>query len=140
VTVQVPEQPAPQVTVNVPEQPPAQIVVENTVQVPEQPQPIVTLQMPDPKPVRRCGEQGLLAWMQALSERLRMVRVCCGDWTRVCGGRRCCDESSTSMHIQAPLHGFPRAELEFLLPGLSISSSAPPTASCARPAISASAA
>jgi hypothetical protein len=33
-----------------------------------------------------CGEHGLLAWMQALAERLRRVRVCCGDWTRVCGG------------------------------------------------------
>lgn len=34
-----------------------------------------------------CGERGILAWMQALSERLRRVRVCCGDWTRVCGGK-----------------------------------------------------
>ena len=33
------------------------------------------------------GECGLQAWMQALSERLRRVRVCCGDWTRVCGGK-----------------------------------------------------
>jgi hypothetical protein len=33
------------------------------------------------------GECGLLAWMQALSERLRRVRICCGDWTRVCGGK-----------------------------------------------------
>jgi hypothetical protein len=32
------------------------------------------------------GECGLLAWMRALAERLRRVRVCCGDWTRVCGG------------------------------------------------------
>lgn len=28
---------------------------------------------------------GLSAWMQALCERLRRVRVCCGDWTRVLG-------------------------------------------------------
>lgn len=33
------------------------------------------------------GEQGLLAWMQALAARLRRVRVCSGDWKRVCGGR-----------------------------------------------------
>lgn len=33
------------------------------------------------------GERGLLAWMQALAERIRRVRVCCGDWTRVCGGK-----------------------------------------------------
>lgn len=29
------------------------------------------------------GERGLGAWMQALCDRLRLVRVCCGDWTRV---------------------------------------------------------
>jgi hypothetical protein len=33
------------------------------------------------------GECGLLAWMEALAERLRRVRVCCGDWQRICGGR-----------------------------------------------------
>lgn len=33
------------------------------------------------------GEQGLLAWMRALAERMGRVRVCCGDWTRVCGGK-----------------------------------------------------
>lgn len=26
----------------------------------------------------------LRAWMQALSDRLRRVRVCCGDWSRIC--------------------------------------------------------
>ena len=30
------------------------------------------------------GERGLDAWIAALSERLRRVRVCCGDWERVC--------------------------------------------------------
>jgi site-specific DNA-adenine methylase len=28
----------------------------------------------------------LYAWFRSLSERLRYVRVVCGDWTRVCGG------------------------------------------------------
>ncbi len=28
-------------------------------------------------------EQGLYAWMQALRDRMRRVRVCCGDWMRV---------------------------------------------------------
>jgi site-specific DNA-adenine methylase len=32
------------------------------------------------------GECGLLPWMEALAERLRRVRVCSGDWRRVCGG------------------------------------------------------
>src|SRR5690606_10237039 len=27
--------------------------------------------------------EGLVAWMEALADRLRFVRVCCGDWTRV---------------------------------------------------------
>jgi hypothetical protein len=33
------------------------------------------------------GECGLVEWMRALAERLKRVRVCCGDWRRVCGGR-----------------------------------------------------
>jgi DNA adenine methylase len=28
---------------------------------------------------------GLVAWMQSLAQRLRHVRVCSGDWSRVCG-------------------------------------------------------
>jgi hypothetical protein len=40
----------------------------------------------DPDGNPGLGECGLLSWMQALSSRLRRVRVCCGDWTRVCGG------------------------------------------------------
>lgn len=31
------------------------------------------------------GEAGIYAWMDALSARLRRVRVCCGDWKRVMG-------------------------------------------------------
>lgn len=30
------------------------------------------------------GRSGLYAWMQALADRLRRVRVCCGDWARIC--------------------------------------------------------
>jgi hypothetical protein len=33
------------------------------------------------------GERGLLEWMRALAERVRRVRVCCDDWTSVCGGK-----------------------------------------------------
>ena len=29
------------------------------------------------------GEHGIYAWFDALSQRLRRVRVCCGDWSRV---------------------------------------------------------
>ncbi len=38
------------------------------------------------EPNAGLGERGLLEWMRALSTRLERVRVCCGDWTRVCGG------------------------------------------------------
>lgn len=36
-----------------------------------------------------CQERtdALLAMMRKLADRLRMVRVCCGDWTRICGGK-----------------------------------------------------
>jgi hypothetical protein len=33
----------------------------------------------------QARDGGLLPWMQALCDRLRRVRVCCGDWTRVLG-------------------------------------------------------
>lgn len=44
----------------------------------------------DAAPPHRCtkcgdGGCGLLCWMHALADRLRRVRVCCGDWSRVCG-------------------------------------------------------
>jgi hypothetical protein len=35
--------------------------------------------------VNRQRGAGLLGWFEALSERLRFVRVCSGDWSRVCG-------------------------------------------------------
>jgi hypothetical protein len=43
----------------------------------------------DPDPmldVRDPYTPGLYEWFRQLSERLRRVRVVCGDWTRVCGG------------------------------------------------------
>lgn len=36
--------------------------------------------------VREPYNKNLWAWFRELSERLRRVRVVCGDWTRVCGG------------------------------------------------------
>jgi hypothetical protein len=33
----------------------------------------------------RAPAEAIIAWMQALQHRLRAVRVCCGDWTRVLG-------------------------------------------------------
>lgn len=34
---------------------------------------------------RRNKDTPLLSYMRALAERLRRVRVCCGDWSRICG-------------------------------------------------------
>lgn len=43
----------------------------------------------EPEPeldVRDPYTPGLYTWFRALSERLRRVRIVCGDWNRVCGG------------------------------------------------------
>ena len=32
-----------------------------------------------------AGRGGIVEWMQAIASRLRHVRVCCGDWSRICG-------------------------------------------------------
>lgn len=34
-------------------------------------------------PISEEGERGIYPWFRTLSERLRDVRVCCGDWSRV---------------------------------------------------------
>ncbi len=38
------------------------------------------------KSVQEPYNMNIYAWFRALSERLRYVRVVCGDWTRICGG------------------------------------------------------
>lgn len=48
------------------------------------------------------GEQGLYAWMQALSERLTCVRVCCGDWSRVCGPSPTFKNGLTAVFLDPP--------------------------------------
>jgi hypothetical protein len=48
------------------------------------------------------GAQGLLAWMQALAERLRRVRVCCGDWTRVLGPTPTVHQGLTGVFLDPP--------------------------------------
>lgn len=35
--------------------------------------------------LQKFANEGLLDWLSDLAERLRRVRVCCGDWTRVTG-------------------------------------------------------
>lgn len=49
-----------------------------------------------------AGEHGLYAWMQALSERLSRVRVCCGDWSRVCGPTPTFKNGLTAVFLDPP--------------------------------------
>ena len=51
------------------------------------------------------GEAGGLAWMEALAERLRRVRVCCGDWSRVCGPTPTVKQGLTGVLLDPPYSG-----------------------------------
>ena len=51
---------------------------------------------------RGTGEAGLLEWMRLLSERLRRVRVCCGDWSRVCGPTPTVKQGTTAVFLDPP--------------------------------------
>lgn len=48
------------------------------------------------------GERGLLAWIVALSERLRFVRVASGDWSRVCGPTPTVKLGTTGVFLDPP--------------------------------------
>lgn len=48
------------------------------------------------------GNQGVSAWMQALSDRLQSVRVCCGDWTRVLGPSVTFKHGTTGIFLDPP--------------------------------------
>lgn len=45
---------------------------------------------------------GLVAWMQALAARLRRVRVCCGDWARICGPAPTFKQGLTGVLLDPP--------------------------------------
>jgi DNA adenine methylase len=47
-------------------------------------------------------ENGLYTWMLALAERLRYVRVCCGDWTRVMGPAITIKSSTNGVFLDPP--------------------------------------
>ena len=51
------------------------------------------------------GSGGGLAWMEALAERLRRVRVCCGDWSRVCGPAPTVTRGLTGVLLDPPYSG-----------------------------------
>lgn len=44
----------------------------------------------------------ILAYMRALAERLRRVRVCCGDWSRVCGPSVTIKHGITGVFLDPP--------------------------------------
>ena len=44
----------------------------------------------------------LVAWMRALAARLRRVRVCCGDWGRVCGPTPTVKQGLTGVFLDPP--------------------------------------
>lgn len=59
----------------------------------------------DPDPlldVRDPYTPGLYQWFRQLSERLRRVRVVCGDWQRVCGGDWQDDRGTCGMFFDPP--------------------------------------
>lgn len=48
---------------------------------------------------------GVYAWMQELAERLKRVRVCCGDWERVCGPTPTVKQGLTAVFLDPPYAG-----------------------------------
>lgn len=47
-------------------------------------------------------QRGIYEWFAALSERLRYVRVCCGDWTRICGPTPTVKQGLTGVFLDPP--------------------------------------
>jgi hypothetical protein len=52
----------------------------------------------------QCGEGlcGLYQWMEALAQRLRRVRVCCGDWSRIMGPTPTWKQGLTGIYLDPP--------------------------------------
>jgi hypothetical protein len=51
---------------------------------------------------RQLIRDGIYEWMAALSERMRRVRVCCGDWSRVCGPTPTIGNGLTGVFLDPP--------------------------------------
>ena len=45
---------------------------------------------------------GIYAWFEALASRLRRVRVCCGDWSRICGPAPTVKQGLTGVFLDPP--------------------------------------
>jgi hypothetical protein len=50
-------------------------------------------------------QTGIYGWMQALADRLARVRVCCGDWSRVCGDTPTVKRGLTAVFLDPPYSG-----------------------------------
>ena len=48
------------------------------------------------------GGEGLYGWFDALADRLKRVRVCCGDWSRVCGPTVTVKQGLTAVFLDPP--------------------------------------
>ena len=48
------------------------------------------------------GNEALLAYMYQLADRLRQVRVCCGDWSRICGPTPTFKHGITAVFLDPP--------------------------------------
>lgn len=48
------------------------------------------------------GECGILDWMRALAARLARVRICCGDWSRICGNSVTVAHGTTAVFLDPP--------------------------------------
>ena len=51
---------------------------------------------------RKLVHAGLLDYFDQLAERLRKVRVCCGDWSRVCGESVTTNHGTTAIFLDPP--------------------------------------
>jgi site-specific DNA-adenine methylase len=47
----------------------------------------------------------LADWMRSIADRLRRVRVCCGDWERVCTDGACAHGSIVGVFLDPPYSG-----------------------------------
>jgi hypothetical protein len=52
--------------------------------------------------VNRQRRESLIGWFEVLSERLRNVRVCCGEWTRVLGPSVTFKQGTTAVLLDPP--------------------------------------
>ena len=52
--------------------------------------------------VEVADKNGIIDWMLALAERIRRVRVCCGDWSRVCGPTPTVKQGLTAVFLDPP--------------------------------------